>query len=32
MVVTFTPPNKGTVTITVTNPDRQTNACKLNVT
>ena len=32
MMVTFTPPNKGTVTITVTNPDKQTIACKLDVT
>ncbi|MCU1253680.1 MAG: hypothetical protein JWQ49_6709 [Edaphobacter sp.] len=32
MMVTFTPPNKGTVTMTVTNPDKQTIACKLDVT
>jgi hypothetical protein len=32
MMVTFTPPNKGTVTITVTNPDKQPIACKLDVT
>lgn len=32
IMVTFTPPNKGTVTMTVTNPDKQTIACKLDVT
>lgn len=32
MAVTFTPPNKGRVTVTVTNPDKQTFAYKLEVT